>query len=206
MSSKDFRTAIIDYIRENAKPVDKFSHQERLYTLTKEVGDGQTYDDDVLFAAAWMHDIGVFIGHRPDDLDALAKWDSKAYAVERVPLLLKSLGFPEAKISAVIEAIRTHLPGDNPTTPEGIILRDADILEQLGAVGILRTVSKIGRDTRFHVFADAISVLQRNRETLPGHLRLPTSRKLAEPRIQVLQVFLDGAEFEGCMDEKASTA
>ncbi|MEI9962859.1 MAG: hypothetical protein WDM76_17610 [Limisphaerales bacterium] len=75
MKSPDFRAAIVDYIREQAKPVDKFSHQERLYALTKEVGAEQSYDDDVVFAAAWMHDLGVFIGHRPEDLAALAKWD-----------------------------------------------------------------------------------------------------------------------------------
>jgi uncharacterized protein len=63
---------MVAYIREQAKPVDKFSHQERLYALTREIGAGQTYDDDVVFAAVWMHDLGVFIGHRPEDLAALA--------------------------------------------------------------------------------------------------------------------------------------
>ena len=198
MSANHFRTAIIDYIRENARPADKFRHQERLYALTKEVGAGQTYDDDVVFAAAWMHDLGVFIGHRPEDLTALAKWDSKAYAVERVPSLLEGLGFPKDKIPAVVEAIRTHLPGDNPTTLEAIILRDADILEQLGAVGILRTVSKIGRDTRFHTFPDALRVLQKALDALPAQLRLPTSRKLAEPRTKALRDFLATAMAEGC--------
>lgn len=198
VSANNFRTAVIDFIRENARPADKFSHQERLYALTKEVGTGQAYDDDVVFAAAWMHDLGVFIGHRPEDLTALAKWDSKAYAIERVPSLLKGLGFPNEKIPAVTEAIRTHLPVDNPATLEATILRDADILEQLGAVGILRTVSKIGRDTRFHTFPDALRVLQKSLETLPALLRLPTSHRLAEPRVRVLRDFLTAAAVEGC--------
>jgi uncharacterized protein len=30
------------------------------------------YDDDIPFAAAWMHDLGVFIGHRPKDLAQLS--------------------------------------------------------------------------------------------------------------------------------------
>lgn len=194
----DFRAAIVDYIREQAKPVDKFSHQERLYALTKEVGASQTYDDDVVFAAAWMHDLGVFIGHRPEDLNALAKWDMIAYAVERVPALLLQLSFPEAKIPAVIEVIRTHQPQYQPATIEGVIIRDADILEQLGAAGILRTVSKIGRDTRFQIFPDALRVLQKNAAALFDQLRLPTARKLAEPRLQLLKQFLLAAEAEGC--------
>ena len=192
------RTAIVDYIREQARPVDKFSHQVRLYALTKEVGAGQVYDDDVVFAAAWMHDLGVFIGHRPEDLAQLAKWDLIAYAVERVPALLKRFGFPEDKIPAVIEIIRVHQPSGDPATIEGIIIRDADILEQLGAAGILRTVSKVGRDTRFQTFPDALAVLQKNADGLFGQLRLETSRRLAEPRLQVLKAFLHAAAAEGC--------
>lgn len=199
MSVNASRAAIIEYIRENARPVDKLSHQQRVYDLAKLVGAGQAYDDDVVFAAAWMHDLGVFIGHRPEDLQALARWDSKAYAVEQVPGILGKLGFPLEKIAAVIQAIADHLPGDNPQTPEGIILRDADILEQLGAAGILRCVCKTGRDTRFQVFPDALRSLQKALETLPPLLRLETSRKLAEPRVMVLKVFLDNAKAEGCM-------
>ena len=198
MKSPDFRTAIVEYIREQAKPVDKFSHQARLYALTQEVGAGQAYDDDIVFAAAWLHELGVFIGHRPEDLAALAQWDLIAYAVESVPLLLKQFGFPEAKIPAVIEVIRVHQPAGNPTTMEGIIIRDADILEQLGAAGILRTVSKVGRDTRFQIFPDALRVLQKNLEILPGQLHLPAARTLAEPRLQVLAAFLQSANSEGC--------
>ena len=201
MKSPDFRAAIVEYIREQAKPVDKFSHQARLYELARQVGAGQVYDDDVVFAAAWMHDLGVFIGHRPEDLEALAKWDLIAYAVERVPVILKQLGFPEAKIPAVIEVIRVHQPAGNPATMEGIIIRDADILEQLGAVGILRNVCKIGRDTRFHTFPDVLRLLQRNRETLPGQLRLPAARTLAENRLQVLAAFLQAAKAEACENE-----
>ena len=198
MTNNHFRPAIVAYIREQAKPVDKFSHQERLYALTREVGAGLAYDDAAVFAAVWLHDLGVFIGHRPEHVAALAKWDHLAYAVERAPALLRGFGFPEAKIPRVVEAIRGHLPSGNPTAMEGVILRDADILEQLGAVGILRNVCKIGRDTRFAVFPDVLRLLQKNLETLPAQLRLAGSRQLAEPRIQVLKTFLEAASAEGC--------
>jgi uncharacterized protein len=198
VKSSDFRAAIVDYIREQAKPVDKFSHQERLYALTKHVGIGQVYDDDVVFAAAWLHDLGVFIGHRPEDLAALANWDMIGYTVKTVPLLLKQFGFPEEKISLVVDIIREHQPAGNPGQIEGVIIRDADILEQLGAVAILRTVCKIGRDTRFRTFPDALRVLQKNADTLLNQLRLPASRELAEPRLQLLKAFLQAAEAEGC--------
>ena len=198
MTNTPFRAALVEYIREQAQPVDKFSHQERLYALTRIIGVGQVYDDDVVFAGVWLHDLGVFVGHRPEELAALAAWDAMAYAMDRSPAVLRGLGFPESKIPGVVEVIRHHMPGGQPATPEAVLVRDGDILEQLGAAGILRTVSKVGRDTRFTVFPEALRVLQKNLETLPGLLRLPASRRLAEPRIQVLQAFLEAATAEGC--------
>lgn len=199
MKAADFRPAIVAYIREQARPVDKFSHQPRLYELTRAVGVGQSYDDDVVFAAVWLHDLGVFVGHRPEEPAALAKWDCVAYAMQQAPEILLRFGFPPEKISGVVEAIRTHQPQDNPTGIEGVILRDADILEQLGAVTVLRTACKIGRDTRFKTFPDALHVLRKNADTLPGQLKLPSSRQLAEARLVVLQQFLAAAEAEGCL-------
>ena len=201
MSESDFRQAIDGYIRANAQPPDKFSHQPRLYHLAKRLAETQPFDDDVLYAAAGMHDLGVFIGHRPEEPAALATWDHIAYAVKEVPILLQQFGFPAAKIPTVIEAIRTHLPATKPTSFEGTLLRDADLLEQLGAVGILRTVSKVGRDTRFVQFADALRVLRRNAEQWPALLQLESARRLAEPRVKILKAFLDAAEAEAGGEE-----
>jgi len=192
----EYRRAIADYIRANARPPDKFTHQPRLYELAKQIAQSQPFDDDALYAAAWLHDLGVFIGHRPEDPVALAKWDNVAYALKEAPTLLQRFGFPAQKIPAVIEVIRTHLPSSNPTSFEGILLRDADILEQLGAVAILRTVSKVERDTRFSTFEDALRILQRNAEQLPPQLRLDSARALAKPRLQILNDFLSAAKNE----------
>ena len=191
-----FRPALVAYIRAQANPPDKFSHQARLYHLAAQIGTDLAHDDDVLFAAAWLHDLGVFIGHRPEDLAALARWDHVVYVLDRAPALLAEFGFPGEKTPAVLEAVRTHQPADDPRTVEGVILRDADILEQLGAAGILRTVSKVGRDTRFRTFADALRVLGRNLDTLPGQLRLAPARALAAPRVAVLRALLEQAQAE----------
>jgi uncharacterized protein len=196
MGSAACRQAIAEYIRQNSKPPDKFSHQARLYRLACELAQGEPFDDDVLYAAAWMHDLGVFIGHRPEDPAALARWDNVAYALRETPRLLAGFGFPEAKVPAVLGVIRTHLPSTTPTCFEGILLRDADILEQLGAVGILRTVSKVGRDTRFVRFSDALAVLRRNLEELPGKLQLDSARHAAQARVVALRQFLEAAELE----------
>jgi len=196
MLKPGFRESIIAYIRENARPPDKFSHQSRLYQLARELAEEQPFDDDVLFAAAWMHDLGVFVGHRPEEPAALAAWDNVAYAVKQAPEILTRLGFPAGKIPAVLEVIKTHLPSTQPTSFEGVLLRDADILEQLGAIGILRTVSKIGRDTRFVQFADSLQTLHRNLDQLPQQLALDSARRRVEARRKILKEFLAAAESE----------
>jgi uncharacterized protein len=196
MNQSGYRAALVDYIRAQAKPPDKFSHQARLYALARRLAEGQPYDDDVLFAAAWLHDLGVFTGHRPEDPAALAAWDHIAYANRQAPGVLRELGFPEGKVAAVLEVIRTHLPSSTPTSFEGTLLRDADILEQLGAIAILRTVSKVGRDTRFIRYADAVRVLRRSVEQLPAQLQLASARRLAGPRMETLKAFLAAAEAE----------
>jgi uncharacterized protein len=192
----DFRSEIAAYIRKAALPEDKYGHQPRLYALTRRIGEGMSYDDDVVYAAAWLHDLGVFVGHRPEDPEKLAKWDHVTYTLREVPAILEGTGFPREKISAVLELIRNHQPKDEPATLESTILRDADILEQLGAIGILRGVSKVGRDTRFPTFTSAVQNLKRSIHDLPSKLILESSRKLAAPKIELLALFLSAVDTE----------
>ena len=60
MTTRPWRDSVIAYIRVEATPGDKFGHMPRLYALASQIAEGENCDDDVLFAAAWMHDLGVF--------------------------------------------------------------------------------------------------------------------------------------------------
>jgi uncharacterized protein len=192
----DFRSRLAEYVSGQALPIDKLGHQPRLYALTQLVGQGMSYDDDVVYAAAWLHDLGVFIGHRPEDPDALSRWDNVAYAMKQAPAALGRCGFPATKVAQVVEAIRTHQPHLSPTSVEGAILRDADILEQLGAIGILRVVAKVGRDTRYPTFTDAAATLRKALVDLPGKLHLESAKTLAQPKIDLLKSFLRAMDNE----------
>jgi uncharacterized protein len=181
-----WRESLIAYIRAEATPADKFGHQPRLYALARQIAEGENCDDDVLFAAAWMHDLGVFLDHRPADPIELAAWDHVPYTVAKSRELLSGWGFPTEKLTAVAESIRTHQAKDLAVLAEAVVLRDADILEQLGAIGALRAFVKVGRDTRFASYSDVVPVLERALEILPGKLQLPRSRNLAQGRVRVL--------------------
>lgn len=185
-----WRESVIAYIRAEAKPEDKFGHQPRLYALATRIGSGMEYDDDILFAAAWMHDLGVFLGHRPEDPAQLSRWDHVPYTIRRSRELLEGWGFPAAKLDGVAEAIRNHQAKDDPTTVEGTLLRDADILEQLGAIGIVRAVVKVGRDTRYPNFSSVLPVLDSAVSGLANQTRLKASKGMAESRVEMLRSFL----------------
>jgi uncharacterized protein len=190
MTAPNWRESVIAYIRAEALPVDKFGHQPRLYALAVQIGQGMEYDDDVLFAAAWMHDLGVFIGHRPSDPLELQRWNHVPYTIARSRELLAGWGFPADKLDAVAEAIRTHQPQDEATLIEAVLLRDADILEQLGAIGALRAMVKVGRDTRYTTFSSVMPILEAAINQLPVRLRLNKSRSMAEPRIEFLRCLI----------------
>ncbi len=192
----NFRSSLAEYVSSQALPVDKLGHQPRLYALARLVGQGLVYDDDVVYAAAWLHDLGVFIGHRPQDPAELSRWDNVAYAMEQAPAALLQAGFPTTKVAQVVEAIRTHQPHLNPSTIEGMILRDADILEQLGAIGILRVAAKIGRDTRYPTLTDAATTLRKALAELPAKLHFDSAKTLAGPRIALLEAFLQELDQE----------
>ena len=200
MSDNSFRQRLIDRMDCEARPAYKIGHQHRLYALTEEIAARfdipHDYDGDVVFAAAFLHDLGVFIGHRPEDPQQLERWDHVAYTCEHAPRILEDVGFPAEKIPHVLACIREHQPKDDPQTLEAALLRDADILEQLGCIGIFRTVAKVGSDTRFHTFSDARLALRRALDDLPPRILLRATKELAARRIALLHTFLEALDAE----------
>ena len=197
-SGQPWRLALVERIRVEAQPPEKLSHQARLYALCSEIADAQPepVDDDVLFGAVWVHDLGVFLGHRPSEPEALKQWNSTKYTVAHAGAVLLQCGFPAHKIDAAIECIRTHEAHGDPVTLEGVILRDADLLEQLGAIAVMRTAAKIAQDTRFVTFADAAASLDRALAAVPGQIRLEAAQVLAGPRTAALRGFLAALQEE----------
>ncbi len=186
----EYREMLRSLVAREARPPHKLGHQPRLYALCCEIGAGLVFDDDVVFAAVWLHDLGVFEGNRPEEMSELKRWDHVHYAVKRSVELLSGTDFPAEKIAQVTRVIEEHQPKDTPTSIEATLVRDADILEQLGAISILRTAAKLGNDTRFHRFTDVREYLARQLATLPRMLQLPRSRELAESRTYALASFL----------------
>jgi hypothetical protein len=131
----DWRAAVHRFAAANLRhPAWGLSHSVRDYELAKELAaaDGVMLDDDVLYAAAYLHDVAAFAPWRKPDVD---HQDEAANIVES---MLAGTGFPLSKIEAVRGAIRTHMFARDPVGPEAIYLHDADALDWLGAIGVAR--------------------------------------------------------------------
>src|ERR1700721_775679 len=94
--SLGWREAVVAYIRAEALAVDKYCHQPPLYALACRVGEGADYDDDIVFAATWIHDLGVFTGHRPQNLNQLARWNHVPSTIRRGRQLFSGWDFLSA--------------------------------------------------------------------------------------------------------------
>jgi len=111
-----------------------YGHVLRVYNTAKNIGNIENADLLVLEAASLLHDIGY-----PEEKKHPEKDHAEESAKEALTIL-NEVDFPKEKIKDVLYAIRTHRfsKGILPETTEAKILQDADRLDALGAVGIMR--------------------------------------------------------------------
>jgi uncharacterized protein len=159
------------------------NHTRRLLHLISIIGEGQRYDADAVWVAAHLHDWGGYAPWAQKGVDhALrSRQVAEPFLVER--------GYPAEWIEMVLECIELHHSGDPARSIESILLSDADALDFLGIVGILRDFSKKPRDLR-----KAYQTTRKRREKVPGLICLDKSREIAARRIQQMDDLL--ATFE----------
>jgi HD superfamily phosphodiesterase len=102
-----------------------YEHSSRVYHLAREIAEDVAHDEDILHAACFLHDIEMTAGHPKSSAD-------------RAEAILHETGFDPEKIPVVMDAILNHMPTGNPTTVEGKLLFDANLLDSIGAVGFAR--------------------------------------------------------------------
>ncbi|MGB7876266.1 MAG: HD domain-containing protein [Anaerolineales bacterium] len=165
------------------------NHTRRLLHLVDHIGEGLQYDQDVVWLAAHLHDWGAY---KPWDQDGV---DHVQRSLEVVETFLTEQGFPAAVKSKVLECIREHHKGQSDMSIEAILLRDADVLDFLGVVGVLRDFSKNPGDLR-----KGYETTKKRRERLPKTLYLEKSKELAQARIRQMDKFLAIFEMDsfGC--------
>jgi uncharacterized protein len=114
-----------------------YDHVKRVFSLAMRMGTERGADLRVLGAAALLHDVGR--AHE-DEKGTSHSILSGEMSVE----ILEEVGFNQEEIQNVKNVIRTHRfsEGLTPTSLEGEILSDADKLDALGAIGVVRAIAQ----------------------------------------------------------------
>jgi HD superfamily phosphodiesterase len=183
----DWHATVRDFAAKHFKnPAWGYSHCMRDYALARELAaaDHVALDDDVLFAAAYLHDMAAF---KPWEKEKL---DHSDVGAELVDTVLKGTGFPMAKIDAVRGAIRTHMYYRDPVGPEALYLHDADALDWLGAIGVARIMALVDPNGGEPDGPKAVKMLEDNLKDVPARVLSPAGRARVAARKAELEEFL----------------
>jgi uncharacterized protein len=170
-----------------------FSHSQRDYALARQraAADHVTLDDDVLFAAAHLHDMGTFAPWAEN------KTDHSDVAAAKADTILAGTGFPMNKMDAVRDAIRTHMYYRMPgSSPEARYLHDADALDWLGAIGVARDMAMIDTNGGKPTGLDAVKDIEEDGATVPSRIVTPAGKARIAPRLVEQKIFLDALRRE----------
>jgi len=193
LPAPDWRATVRELAMSHFKnPAWGYSHCLRDYALARELAaaDHVALDDDVLYAASYLHDMAAF----PPWEDV--KVDHSDVGARVVDTVLKGTGFPMAKIDAVRGAIRTHMYYRDPVGPEALYLHDADALDWLGAIGVARIMALVDPHGGNPDAPKAVAMLTDNLTKVPARVLSPAGRARVPERKAELEKFLSDLKRE----------
>jgi HD superfamily phosphodiesterase len=121
----------------NKSPMPTSTHDEyhvlRVLNYAKELSEELEFDEDVLVASIYFHDLGR---HYPEGSSKHGGLSAKF-----AKPILEKINFPKDKIPLVLEAIKLHDEANNPSERKSVesqILYDSDKLDFSGETGIAR--------------------------------------------------------------------
>lgn len=158
-------------------------HIQRMTRWCEILGPKIGADMQTLVAGALIHDLGVTVDRRRHYIAG------KELGRE----VLLEAGLPEGALEGALHVMECHsrYGGPEPKTVEARVARDADALEYLGAIGIVRAVVRGLTDGSFSGKAeDFPEFLFRLIESLRGTFQLEDTRKIGEERIRFMEQFL----------------
>lgn len=168
-------------------------HARRVWRLVERIAEGMPYDRTVVLCAVYLHDWGAFAAFRQAGVAHPLR--SSQVVVEQV-LQLPAI---EAKLAEgqkknLLDCIELHDYRDPrpPASPEALLLREADALDLLGAVGIAREFAWGPND----LDKVAARLRERLRVLRTFGFLLPAAQAIAAQRLAEMEAFLGALEAE----------
>jgi HD superfamily phosphodiesterase len=155
------------------------AHARRLLELIKIIGAEIPHDSDVLELAAYLHDWGAFPKYIQRDVEHAVR---SRQVVERE--ILPCLELTDSEKILLLETIELHDYRDvRPTqSNEALLLREADMLEFLGMIGMAREFARGPKN----VEACYNRILSR-RYGIQGRFTLPRAKEIAQARLERME-------------------
>ena len=158
------------------------AHAKRLIELVKQISDGLAYDMQVMELAAYMHDWGAF----PKCMQKGVEHAVRSRQVVESEILPR-LNLTTAQKEILLEAIELHDYRDMRATKsnEALLLREADMLEFLGMMGLAREFARGPKN----VETCYKRVLSR-RNGIQNRFTLPRSLEIAKIKLERMETCL----------------
>ncbi|WP_239254303.1 HD domain-containing protein [Listeria ilorinensis] len=173
---------------KNDRTGHAFDHLKRVVGLSKKIGQIEGGDLFTIQLGAWLHDYGD-----------VKLTQNQQKAKKEIRLWLEEEGIPDEKTEEILRLIQViaYQKGQNPldaVTLEEKIVQDADRLDAIGAVGIVRTfVYGSSKGNALFDYQAADSVVNHFEDKLfrlKEGMNTSTGKKLAESRHQFMRSFL----------------
>jgi uncharacterized protein len=190
-----WREQLVQYATAHLEhPAWGVAHARRNYRLTLELARAAKteVDEEAIFAAAYLHDIGAIEPFRKPGVEHMAR------ALELIDPILAGAGFPMEKAPLVHTIVAHHMYFSDPANlpPSALFFRDADTLDFLGAVGVSRLFALTGKHSWATDIDTAEATIRRNAAELPAKLVTAPARALGATRVAEMQTFLAALEKE----------
>lgn len=182
-------------------PGHDWAHINRVVKTATMLAEQEKADLAVVVPAAYLHDIVNVPKNHPDRARASELTADKAVK------LLKEHGYDESKLSAIRTAIIEHSfsRGLTPSTIEAACVQDADRLDAIGAIGVLRCAAvNVEMKTSFYDPADPFAQKRDldDKTWMVDHyyvkllklaetMRTPAARREGEKRVEFMRAFLE---------------
>lgn len=148
-------------------------------------------DEDVLFAAAFLHDIGVF---NPYAIEGAEHFKT---ASDNISSILSSTGFPMDKVNDVKAVIMSHMFYSKVSNSEiARVFHDADTLDFLENIGIARIMSVTTRHRWATDLPTALKKIEKFNLELPEKLIFNSSKEIARNRTKEATIFIQNLKSE----------
>lgn len=158
------------------------AHAKRLIELVKQISDDLPYDMHVMELATYMHDWGAFPVYFQKDVEHALR---SRQVVESD--LLPYLPLTAYQKQTLLETIELHDYRDmHPTkSNEALLLREADMLEFLGMMGMAREFARGSKNVEV-----CYKRILSRRDVIQGRFALPRAKEIAKVRLERMEISL----------------